>query len=661
MAAVAAAQNALTKLAEIPGPAGAERAVAAAISERLPVETVTDNTGSLTVSFGSGGPHTLIVAGMDEPGFVVSGVTEDGYLRLQSLAQPAPSRGFESYFLGQPVTVISRGDAPPLPGVIAAPSVHLKDDRRGSGSTELFVDIGAASDVIVAAAGVGVLDRVRLDEPVTRFAADTLAGPWISSRAGAALLLALAQRLHAEAPPHQVTLAFVTQQYFHNAGLMRVIERTAPDRILVLRPGGGDQPEVAPLEGWSSELRDELLAWAGSNDVGVGRGGDPQLSFGPFNRVDFLPDKQQSAVLTLGPENPGTPVEVLRLDELRSALAVVAHLAGVTAPALGEIAAPEDRPTPLGNPIQQRLRALLAVMGVSGDEGDVREEVVRQLPDWAVSETDRRGNLIVKLGPDRPPESLFIAHMDEVGFRVTRAADDGALTLEAQGGVSAELFAWHLLEPPSLGLRNATAWAPPGTIGVGASLAPRNKAPRYLLDQRVNARGLDDRAGCLVLIEALHRLSPDTIVTPTWFVFSVEEETGLLGAADIAERVAPRRVFAIDSLVTSDTPLEARRIAYIKLGDGPAVRAQDQSGLTPLAAVQEIEWIARDAGIPLQVGVTAGGNDGSKFTPAGSINIPLAFPLRYSHTSAETADLRDIRALIDLVTAIVSPAQADIR
>ena len=93
MAAVAAAQNALTKLAEIPGPAGAERAVAAAISERLPVETVTDNTGSLTVSFGSGGPHTLIVAGMDEPGFVVSGVTEDGYLRLQSLAQPAPSRG----------------------------------------------------------------------------------------------------------------------------------------------------------------------------------------------------------------------------------------------------------------------------------------------------------------------------------------------------------------------------------------------------------------------------------------------------------------------------------------------------------------------------------------------------------------------------------------
>ena len=55
-----------------------------------------------------------------------------------------------------------------------------------------------------------------------------------------------------------------------------------------------------------------------------------------------------------------------------------------------------------------------------------RELVENWLPDWAESKarTDREGNLILEVGPDRDPV-MFIAHLDEVGFEVTNIAPDG--------------------------------------------------------------------------------------------------------------------------------------------------------------------------------------------------------------------------------------------
>ncbi len=175
-----------------------------------------------------------------------------------------------------------------------------------------------------------------------------------------------------------------------------------------------------------------------------------------------------------------------------------------------------------------------------------------------------------------------------------------------------------------------------------------------LLGSRINARSLDDRAGCAVLLYALERISDEARRAngAVWFVFSVEEETGLLGAEALAARTAPARVYAVDSLVTSDSPLEPTRIANLRLGDGAALRAIDNSGITSRAEIARVARLAAERGIPLQMGVTAGGNDGSKFVPHGSINIPLSFPLRYSHTAAEVADLEDIDALARLTAEL---------
>jgi len=67
-----------------------------------------------------------------------------------------------------------------------------------------------------------------------------------------------------------------------------------------------------------------------------------------------------------------------------------------------------------------------------------------------------------------------------------------------------------------------------------------------------------------------------------------------------------------------------------------------------------IRWraVARTRGVPLQLGTTNGGNDGSTFTPYGVVDVAMGWPLRYSHSPAEVVDLRDVVSLGDLIQAI---------
>jgi putative aminopeptidase FrvX len=56
--------------------------------------------------------------------------------------------------------------------------------------------------------------------------------------------------------------------------------------------------------------------------------------------------------------------------------------------------------------------------------------------------------------------------------------------------------------------------------------------------------------------------------------------------------------------------------------------------------------------LPLQVGTTNGGNDGSAFGEYGVPDVPIGWPLRYSHSPVEVADLRDVVHLAELVRLV---------
>ena len=113
------------------------------------------------------------------------------------------------------------------------------------------------------------------------------------------------------------------------------------------------------------------------------------------------------------------------------------------------------------------------------------------------------------------------------------------------------------------------------------------------------------------------------------------------------------RVYAVDTFVSSDAPLESQRLAFA-LRRGAVLRAMDSGTVVPRPAIDAVLDLARSRGIPLQYGMTAGWNDGASFAANGVVNVPLSWPGRYAHSPVEVADLRDIEALVQLIVTLAA-------
>jgi putative aminopeptidase FrvX len=330
--------------------------------------------------------------------------------------------------------------------------------------------------------------------------------------------------------------------------------------------------------------------------------------------------------------------------------------------------------------VEEVLAPLVESYGVSGMEAPVRETVQRLLPRWARTETDTAGNLWLTLGQGEPTV-VFVAHLDEIGFTVTGIREDGTLDAVAAGG----LFPWLWEGRPALihtsGRSIPAVFAPPDSAapppaadadpvvrvdpGTGSRAATEalgirpghtvTSPKRYvrLLGSRATGRSFDDRVGSAALVLAARRLDPARLGHTVIFVWSVREEIGLEGAQAVAAALGlrPARVHAIDTFVSADSPLERRNFAVAPLGRGPVARALDNSAVTPPAYLDSLVALARHRRLPLQVGTTNGGNDGSAFSEWGVPDVPIGWPLRYSHSPVEVIDLRDVAGLAEVVRA----------
>ncbi len=329
---------------------------------------------------------------------------------------------------------------------------------------------------------------------------------------------------------------------------------------------------------------------------------------------------------------------------------------------------------------ERLLERLVESYGPSGMEGPVRDTVRAMLPAWARPETDSAGNLWVRVGQGGPTV-VFVAHLDEIGFSVTAVRDDGQLELSALGGFFPSVYEGR----PAL--VHAGAQVVPGVFvprdSVGAS--PRRTPPALRVDlgttsreataalgvqvgstvtmpkeyvrlagTRATGRSFDDRVGSMALVLALRDLDRARLRHEVVFVWSVREEVGLDGARVAADALGlgAARVHAVDTFVSADSPLELPAYGLAPIGAGAVVRAVDNSSVSVPAQVDSLVALARARRIPLQVGATNGGNDGSAFAPWGVPNLPIAWPLRYSHSPAEVIDLKDAVSLADLVRAI---------
>jgi putative aminopeptidase FrvX len=335
------------------------------------------------------------------------------------------------------------------------------------------------------------------------------------------------------------------------------------------------------------------------------------------------------------------------------------------------------------------LREIVLVPGVSGHESRVADFIQGRLPAWAKPRRDALDNLWFTVGSGRP-HILFVAHADELGWTVDRVTPEGRVRVRPGGGilpqtVEARPVLIHTARGAVPGIvsprpgydarpgRGETPAAPfsaeafdiylgvateaeARALGVaeGDSVTPKKTftdfAPGLLA-----TRAVDDRAGCAALLDAVLRLRPEAVQGRTvTFAWDVQEETGLFGAAELAKTLEPDYVFAVDTFVSTDSPLESKRLANLPIGAGAVIRAIDSSNVTPRGQIVKVLDLARRNGIPIQVGNSRGGNDGSVFVAGGAVDIPLSWPGAYAHSLIEKIDRRDLEALTDLILAIVA-------
>jgi putative aminopeptidase FrvX len=643
-----------------------------------------DVSGNLIKRVGTGAPRKVLACGIDETGYAVSQIADDGYLRLHLNGNGRRVALWDQFHEGQRIIVLAVDRANPsrirhIPGVIATRSNHLWR-RRANDDTpatieNLWVDVGARSRTEAERLGIDVLNPVVRDWPEWTFA-DQVAGPAAGNRAGCEAIAAAASS--ARTSDGETVFIISTQKGFSWAGLTSAIARMGRVDTLIFVDADVGGTRIAP--------HSVRTPWTGLTSLDVGT----TLAIGLSTRYD------------------GTLAESVQeheIDNLHRAVAAAAGL-GRAAPtpimlAHGWAAAPPLIIRDSLSRYADMLGKLTDVYAPSGFEQPMRDAIESLLPAWAREKatTDTAGNLILSMGPDRDT-AVFIAHMDEISFLVTAVSPDCVVSLRPRGTFFP--FLWEgqpaLLHRPDdkpsprdgrLGClagregplrgvfvprdsstdrnpRTLTAWfgrsgAELTASGVRVGLPLTGfKCSARVGDMRIAARSIDDRAGVTALVTALEDIDTTKLDHKVIFVWSVREEGGLEGAKAVAATLGPsvHRVHAIDTFVSADSPLESRRFAYAPIGQGALVRALDNSSVTPPDEIGRAQRIARAAGIPLQTGVTNGGNDGSEFARLGAVNVSLAWPLRYSHSPAEIMDLRDLRSLSRIVAALAKSATA---
>jgi len=244
-----AEESSLSKLAEtlfaVPSPTGYEEPMAEAIKGILPAvyKTRSDNLGSLYVSQGKQGSQLAVCTPMDEAGYFVSGISAEGYLRLDKAVSGPPL--IDSFHFGHPMVVWTGSG--PVEGVLALPSLHIlssevrKEFQERPSLDLAFLDIGVGSEAEARERGIAMLDAVTPWREITRLAGGKMAGHSLGLKFCAALVLDTAKQ-YERSPAPNTTFVWMAQTKFplrrsrprSALGALRVAKELEAGSIIVL-------------------------------------------------------------------------------------------------------------------------------------------------------------------------------------------------------------------------------------------------------------------------------------------------------------------------------------------------------------------------------------------------------------------------------------------
>lgn len=347
----------------------------------------------------------------------------------------------------------------------------------------------------------------------------------------------------------------------------------------------------------------------------------------------------------------------------------------------------------------ERLEKYCLTPAMAGFE----DEMIKKLRDDLAPYVDEirvdvLGNVITTIKGAQPdaPEVMVFAHTDSLGMIVKKVEENGFIRIERVGGVPERIlaasnvvlqatdgslvngligFVSHHLTPPEdkykvkpinecyvdIGAKSAKEVADAG-VRVGTPVIYRPSFEK-LLNNRVAATSIDDRAGCALLVELAAHFKKNRPNVTLHLVGTVQEEFNLRGAMVAAQQIKPLAAISLDLVAASDTP-DIKEGNGVALGKGPIVGTYTFHGrgtLNGLIPNPKLLALVDQAAVKLKINLQRHATIGLltdasyvQLVGEGVACVDLAWPTRYTHSGVESCSIDDLDELRKLLIEIIS-------
>lgn len=283
----------------------------------------------------------------------------------------------------------------------------------------------------------------------------------------------------------------------------------------------------------------------------------------------------------------------------------------------------------------------------------------------------------------RTPKTIVLeAHVDEISWRISNIEENGIIRVVRNGGSDS------MIAPSKTGIIHVGKFTKiKGVFGFPAihvreengEIKPKDlmfdtgytkkellekdvhvgqiitfdDEPIFLGDKYISGRALDNKLGGFIILEVLKRLKQENYVPNNHLVFAncISEEVGLYGAKLLPLQLKKLGYEISDALVvdvthhTDTDTIEKSIEGEVLCGSGAVIEHSAQCH----KKIKNIYTnVAKENGFKFQHAIGSFGNDTVSFYEHGIPTSILAIPLKYMHTTVETAHLDDVESIIKI-------------
>jgi len=348
------------------------------------------------------------------------------------------------------------------------------------------------------------------------------------------------------------------------------------------------------------------------------------------------------------------------------------------------------------------MEELTQAFGIPGDEQEVSRHLLKYYESFADEVIYDHLGSIFALKKSKVPNAktvMVAAHMDEVGFVVTKITDQGMIGFTAVGGWWSQTLLGHRVL-----IKTKTDQKIKGTIG---SIPPHlltdkdRKSPmeikNMLIDigqttkaeveslgitigspiilegsfeileggKRLLSKAWDNRYGCIMGVELLMALKDVDLDVNLMVGATVQEEVGIRGAQTASYLIKPDAAIVFDCSPANDASGDLQ--AFGQLGKGPLVRFIDANYLPHRGFLYHYIDVLEANQIPFQYYQSLGGTDAGAIHKAfeGVMTLTMCICARNIHTNSSLIDVSDYeqakKAVLALLKTLTSNSIEDLK